>query len=108
MNKQHIVSNAFSINMLNGSCDVNFRKLELSEAANLLRQQTFVSAIGHADTAMVFSQVIGHEIAMNRTTVQLDPEDVLLVGQYKGPRLPEGCSTLPDGATIEWWLVTVL
>lgn len=33
-------------------------------------------------------------------------EDALtLVGQYRGPRLPDGATTLPEGATIEWWHV---
>jgi hypothetical protein len=29
------------------------------------------------------------------------------VGQYTGPRLPEGSKTLPEGASVEWLFVTV-
>lgn len=32
-------------------------------------------------------------------------DDAALIGQYIGPRLPEGATELPAGATIEWWLV---
>jgi hypothetical protein len=66
----------------------------------------FTSAVGHADTAMVFSNELGLPILPNRVSVKLyDPETRVLVGQYVGPRLPEGATRLPDGATIEWWIV---
>jgi hypothetical protein len=29
----------------------------------------------------------------------------VLVAQYRGPRLPEGATELPEGATIEWYVV---
>jgi hypothetical protein len=63
------------------------------------------SVVGHADTAAVFSSVLGRVVAHNRETVKLAPDDILLVGQYIGPRLPEGATALPEGATIEWWIV---
>ena len=64
------------------------------------------SAVGHADTAAVFSKELGLPILANRVSVKLtDPETRALVGQYVGPRLPEGATRLPEGATIEWWLV---
>lgn len=66
----------------------------------------FESAVGHADTAAVFSNELGLPIMANRVSVKLtNPETRALVGQYVGPRLPEGTTTLPEGATIEWWLV---
>jgi hypothetical protein len=66
----------------------------------------FKSAVGHADTAMVFSNELGLPILTNRVSVKLtDPETRALVGQYVGPRLAEGATRLPEGATIEWWIV---
>jgi hypothetical protein len=44
---------------------------------------------------------------MNRANVSLAAGDRVLVGQYSGPRLPEGTTTLPEGATIKWLVVTV-
>ena len=39
--------------------------------------------------------------------VALKEGDVALVGQYSGPRLPEGATTLLEGATIKWMVVVV-
>lgn len=64
-----------------------------------------ISAVGHADTAAVFAAVLGRPVAVNRATIKLEKGHCLLVGQYIGPRLPEGATTLPEGATIEWWVV---
>ena len=64
-----------------------------------------VSVVGHADTAAVFSTVLGRDVPYNRATIKLADGDHLLVGQYIGPRLPEGATSLPEGATIEWWIV---
>jgi hypothetical protein len=78
--------------------------ISLGEAQAIARRQ-FESAVGHADTAAVFAAVLGTAVAASRITVRLLPGDVALVGQYVGPRLPEGATALPEGATIEWWLV---
>jgi hypothetical protein len=67
---------------------------------------TAQSCVGHADIASVLSGLIGIEVPVNRVSVSLMPGDTLVVGQYVGPRLPEGCSTLPDGARIEWYVVS--
>ena len=97
--------NAFSLNMLGGNADIIVREVSLKMAAILVAECT--SAVGHADTAAVFSSVLGVPVPCNRATVTLKDGDVALVGQYSGPRLPEGCSTLPEGATIKWVVVGV-
>jgi hypothetical protein len=63
------------------------------------------SAVGHADTAAVFANELGLPILANRVSVRLVKGECALIGQYIGPRLPEGCKTLPEGARIEWWIV---
>ena len=97
--------NAFSLNMIDGDADIIVREVSQSMAASLAANCT--SAVGHADTAAVFSSVLGVVVACNRATVALKDGDVALVGQYSGPRLPEGCSTLPEGAAIKWVVVRV-
>jgi len=67
---------------------------------------TAQSCVGHADIASVLSGMIGFTVPVNRISVALHPGDTLVVGQYVGPRLPEGCSSLPDGAKIEWYIVS--
>ena len=99
------ILNAFSLNMLGGNADIVVREITRAVAASLAYACT--SAVGHADTAAVFSSVLGVEIPCNRATVALKEGDVALVGQYSGPRLPEGATSLPEGATIKWVVVGV-
>lgn len=72
---------------------------------HLAHNQEVISVIGHSDTANLFSELLGVLLPTNRVSLSLRPDDRLLVGQYVGPRLPEGAKTLPEGAVIEWWLV---
>lgn len=89
-----------------GSTSAAFRWLEA--AADDFNAE-IVSAVGHADTAALFSALLGREITVNRVSVKLpggpDSGVFALIGQLQGPRLPEGATTLPEGATIAWWLV---
>lgn len=100
------ILNAFSLNMIEGNVDVVVRETSPVVAASLAVNCT--SAVGHADTASVFSTVLGVEVPCNRTTVSLKEGDIALVGQYSGPRLPEGATSLPEGAAIKWMVVKVL
>jgi hypothetical protein len=69
-------------------------------------QVPIISAVGHAGTARLFSEILDYPIEVSRKNVKLTKRnDVALIGQYVGPRLPEGATTLPEGANIEWWLV---
>lgn len=107
-----IVTNAFSLNMLavnSASTAVQVHPISKARARQALdAYEETSSAVGHADTAKVFSAELGVEIPFVRSTIQLWPDDDrLLVGQYKGPRLPEGATTLPEGATIEWFIIEV-
>lgn len=100
------ITNAFSLNMLsdNSRHEIIAQIITLEEARKMAAN--CVSAIGHADTAAVFSSVLGVPVQMNRSTLTLNGDD-LLVGQYVGSRLPEGATELPEGATIKWLVVTV-
>lgn len=106
------ITNAFSPSMLDGTRQLTFGLLSNEKAATgVLRDLCVggdfcpVSAVGHADTAGLFSSLLGVEVPPNRISLRLADGDVLLVGQYNGPRLSEGCTTLPEGATIRWWLI---
>lgn len=107
-----LVLNALSANMLALSCDaytMNVRITQITpmEVRSTLLREGVESAVGHADTAAVFSSVLGLDISFNRETVSLKAGDQAIVGQYSGPRLPEGTTILPEGATIKWLLVSV-
>ena len=103
------VCNAFSINMVK----FDFMRmpmvsvispLSLSEARDYASEGV-ESCVGHADTASVMGDALGVSLPMNRTTVALEDGEVILVGQYIGPRLEEGTTTLPEGARIDWFRV---
>jgi hypothetical protein len=102
---QIVVCNAFSLNMLKTlHADISIRPLTVEQVKEW---SILVSAIGHADTAAVFSTVLGRDLPANRATLSLETGDRIIVGQYRGPRLPEGTTELPEGATIEWCLVAL-
>ena len=106
-----VIANAFSINML--SLEVGITDLQVCPASpDVIRQEIeeeggFTSIVGHADTAAVFSSLLGLEVPTNRATFLLEEGVTLFVGQYKGPRLPEGATSLPEGARVEWAMVTI-
>ena len=101
-----VILNAFSLNMVAGfPATIRVREVSIEEAARIAASST--SAVGHADTAAVFSGVLGTPVEFNRASVLLPAGASALVGQYKGPRLPEGATVLPPGATIQWMVVEV-
>jgi hypothetical protein len=103
-----VIVNAISLNMIPPSVQdggIIFRRISLDEASRLVREaQQVVSAIGHADTARIVGQQLGVELLPDRQNVQLGDE-LMLVAQYIGPRLPEGATELPSGARVEYFVV---
>ena len=101
------VCNAFSLNMLSALvADIKISEITLAEARGLL-EAGVESCVDHADTASVFSEQLGVQIPAARATVTLADGEMILVGQYSGPRLPEGATSLPEGANIKWIVVLV-
>ena len=99
------VLNAFSLNMLATlPAAPRFSELTLEQVKDLLASG-LESAVGHADTAAVFEDVLGLPVPAVRSTLLLSPGDSAVIGQYRGPRLPEGAHQLPEGATIQWILL---
>ena len=97
------LTNAFSIQMLQKGGLVRFDEIAPEDIP-----ADVVSAIGHADTAAVLSDLLGFEVPMNRTSVTLDEDTELYVAQLVGGRLPEGSTTLPEGFTFKFYRVTVV
>jgi len=102
------IASAFSLNMLAVlNASISVRPLEIEDVQDFQAAEGLESVVGHADTAVVFSDVLGFDVPCNRVTLALVPGDRLIVGQYRGPRLEAGATTLPEGAAIEWALVTI-
>lgn len=99
--------NSFSLNMLaTFPAQPLFEEISLDEARMALGSN-LESAVGHSDTAAVFASQLCMSVPVNRATVSLKKGDVAVIGQYRGPRLPEVATALPVGATIQWLKVTV-
>ena len=96
------LTNAFSIQMLGGPATVRFEEINATEVPT-----DVVSAIGHADTSAVLSNMLGFKVPMNRAFVTLDENTELYVAQLVGGRLPEGATTLPEGFSFKFYRVTV-
>ena len=106
------VLNAFSLNMVDFDGSAKWHRVTREVLRDMLEDghslaHHLKSFIGHADTAAVISTDLGFHLPANRETVKLEAGAKALVCQYKGPRLAEGTSTLPEGATIEYYWLTV-
>jgi hypothetical protein len=103
-----VIVNAVSLNMIPPAVQdggIIFRRLSADEARRLVHEASQIeSAIGHADTARIVGLALGIELQADRRTVTLGDE-LTLVAQYVGPRLPEGATELPAGARIEFFVV---
>lgn len=55
-----------------------------------LCHEEVMSIVGHATTAALFSDILGMPVGFNRVSCQLRKGDLLVVGQYLGPRLEGG------------------
>jgi hypothetical protein len=101
------IVNAFSLSMLSGDeATLSIEKVTQGEARHIVEDGPYVSAVGHQTTADLFTSLLGVTVGLNRTNVILGAGDELLVGQYSGPRLPEGATKLPEGAVVTWWVIT--
>ncbi|SNX54177.1 hypothetical protein SAMN05660242_1812 [Thermoanaerobacterium sp. RBIITD] len=56
----------------------------------------------------VLSDMLGLDVPCNRINVHLTPDDVLVVSQLVGGRLPEGSTKLPDGFSFQFVKVSIL
>ncbi len=103
-----VVVSAFSIGMLPiEGCSIAMKAATSSEVAAITSSTSVVSGVGHADTAGLFTTTLGVEVKMNRLNVSLTKGTRLVLGQYKGPQLAPGQTTLPEGASFEWWIITL-
>ena len=68
---------------------IKAKELTIEEARELLKNNNFVSAVGHEATAKLLSNVLGVEIKYNRIQIQLTAGDKLISIILK-KRLEEG------------------
>ena len=101
--------NSFSLGVIkNDTALINMEVITANQASKMLKEKGIESCVGHKDAASLYSQILGTKVEFNRVTVELADCEMVIVGQYTGPRLPEGCVKLPDGSSIKWILVDAL
>jgi len=101
------LANAFSLGMLSvPATGLNLTVVPVH--INEVRCFSWASFVGHKDTAHLLTELLGVVVRENRMSLKLSVGDFLYVAQYKGPRLPEGTTQLPEGATFEFLRVVVL
>lgn len=104
----NLIGNAFSAGMMDNLPNVvSFSEFSLEEARNWVAENNPSSCVGHADTAALISALLGYEVVMNRVSTSLKAGDRLLIAQYNGARLPEGATSLPEGARLRWILASI-
>jgi hypothetical protein len=96
------LSNAFSLSML----DSVYHSVSVTRHPKSI-PETAISIVGHQSTADLFSALLNRKVEVNRVSIKLKESDILYVGQYVGPRLEEGVTELPEGATVEWFRVGI-
>lgn len=101
------IVNAFSLNMLKTPDGATVEVIPVSEKRAAELAVGVPSAVGLPQAAALLGNQLGREVPVNRQTIALSAGEAVLVGQYQGPRLAEGQTTLPDGAKVDWMLVRV-
>jgi len=93
MNKPFLL-NAFSLQMLTLTKPGDKVTVTFEVLPELPATDTLESAIGHQDTANVLG------VEAKRINVKLNAGDTAYIAQFTGGRLPEGCTTLPEGIKL--------
>lgn len=97
--------NAFSLNMMAPQLWSAVRFEAVREEQARVMAACAQSAVGHEATARLLTARFGFEVPCVRSTLELVVGDMCVVAQYKGPRLEEGATSLPEGATLHFALV---
>jgi len=94
--------------MLSSGATPKVMEISASFLSGVLRDYEFKSIVGHENTAKLLSDILGTSVPFNRETIRLEVGDTLYVAQYFGPRLPEGATVLPEGASFRYFAIYLL
>jgi len=83
--------NVFTFSMVeNFPVNVLAETVHVDVAKKFIIEDGFESFVGHEAAAKMYSAILGVEVPMNRVSTRLKGGDRAIIGQYMGPRLPEG------------------
>lgn len=89
------IGNAFALAMLDTNTDLTVMDVSKEQVVTMIKHG-FTSVVGHEQAAQEYSTILGVNVPMNRTNFKLGANDVLVVGQFTGGRLPEGVTFTPE------------
>lgn len=89
------IVNSLTLNLLPDGVVGSFEYIVTLERDHVLAMKNLKSFIGHHDLAALVW------LPMNRDTAKVEDGEFFLVLQYRGPRLPEKNTKLPEGAVVE-------
>lgn len=102
------IGNAFSLQMLTTlPARVNIGTIPKHCVAEAAKQGTLESVIGHADTVTIVNKDLGSNLTVNRVNTKLAKGELMVIAQFMGGRLPEGATSLPEGVSLVYLLVSV-
>lgn len=101
------LANSFSGQMVPDFCVIS-KKLVTRERVQELIAWEWESCVGHKDTAVVLSKILDAPVQHNRVSISLKQDDLLIVAQVQGGRLPEGATTLPEDCQFVFHTYQVL
>lgn len=105
MTAKIFMGNAFSLQMMSADepHQITTYPMTIGQVRAIYRDSVPVtSAVGHADTARIVSDLLGVEVPAQRISLHLEKGDLLIVAQIYGGRLPEGSTTLPEGFDLRF------
>jgi hypothetical protein len=113
LTRNRYICNVFTIAMAPQGGLLDFRPITPTAALTLIafppENVNCTHAVGHEQTAQLANKQLGRDaVKFNRTSIQLQPGEDLVLCQYIGPRLPEGVTVLPEGAEIRWYYAVYL
>jgi hypothetical protein len=95
-------------NALPGSCipeGITRKTILTLDEAKIYLSGMDTLCLGHEQTCHFAAEELGRPVEHNRLNLpKFEHGDSILVYQYRGPRLPEGVYTLPEGASFTWEL----
>lgn len=104
MKKKIKVLNGFPMGAMPEEAEIISYEVKLEKAKKLVVSNWYESYVGHADTASILTQMLGVPIEFNRCSAVFEIGDIILTCAYTGPRLPEGATSLPEGAKFRFFI----
>ena len=109
------IANSFSLGMLkHPNAMLRVRGINASEVKALLKENAFISSVGHESTAQIITKLTGIYVPFQRNSIYLGAGDKVIVFQLR-LRLPEKkllsefeLQEIIDKGLYSWKLVEVL